>query len=59
LEGRDEVKFFERSVGRTRGHDWKLFKKQVRLDAGKFSFGNGVCDEWNRLRRRGFIMRRV
>jgi len=43
------VKFFQRRVGRTRGHDWKLFKKQVRLDAGKFSFGNRVCDEWNRL----------
>jgi len=36
-------------VGRTRGHDWKLFKKQVRLDVRKFSFGNRVVDEWNRL----------
>jgi len=32
-----------------RGHDLKLFKKRVKLDVGKFSFGNRVCDEWNRL----------
>jgi len=24
-------------------------KKSVNLDAGKFSFGNRVCDEWNKL----------
>jgi len=24
-------------------------KKRVNLDAGKFSFGNRVCDEWNKL----------
>jgi len=36
-------------VGSTRGHDLKLFKKRVKLDVGKFSFGNRVCDEWNRL----------
>jgi len=36
-------------VGSTRGHDWKLHKKQVGLDAEKFSFGYRVCDEWNRL----------
>jgi len=35
-------------VGATRGHDFKLFKKRVNLDAGKFSFGNHVCDDWNR-----------
>jgi len=49
FEGTDEVKFFQRGVGCTRGHDWKLFKKRVNLDAGKFSFGNRVCDEWNKL----------
>jgi len=37
-EGRDDC---------TRGHDWKLFKKRVNLDAGEFSFGN--CNEWNKL----------
>jgi len=36
-------------VGCTRGHDWKLFKKRVNLDNGKFSLGNNVCDEWNKL----------
>jgi len=36
-------------VGCTRGHDWKLFKKRINLDAGKFSFGYRVCDEWNKL----------
>jgi len=36
-------------MGATRRHDFKLFKKGVNLDAGKFSFGNRVCDDWNRL----------
>jgi len=36
-------------VGATRGHDLKLFNKGVNLDAGKFSCGNRVCDDWNRL----------
>jgi len=27
----------------------KLYKKQVKLNVGKFSFGNRACDEWNRL----------
>jgi len=41
--------FFQKRVGCKRGHDWKLYKKHVNLDAGKFSFGNRVCDEWNKL----------
>jgi len=45
----EDVKFFQRRMGRTRVHDWNLFSKQVRLDAGKFSFGNLACDEWSRL----------
>jgi len=49
FEGTDEIKFLQRGVGCTRGHDWKLFKKRDNLDAGKFSFGNRVCDEWNKL----------
>jgi len=28
FEGTDEVKFFQRGVGCTRGHGWKLFKKR-------------------------------
>jgi len=49
FEGTEEVKNFQRRVGATRGHDLKLFKKRVNLDAGKFSFRNHVCDDWNRL----------
>jgi len=37
------------TLGATRRHDFKLFKKLVNLDAGKCSFGNRVCDDWNRL----------
>jgi len=47
--GADEMTFFQRRVGSTRGHDLKLFEKRVKLDVGKFSFGITVCDEWNRL----------
>jgi len=49
FEGTDEVNVFQKRLGRARGHDWKLYKQQVRLDSGKFSFGNRVCDECNRL----------
>jgi len=49
FEGTDEVKVFHRRVGCTREHDWKLSKKRFNLDAGKLSFGNRVCDEWNKL----------
>jgi len=28
FEGTDEVKLFQRRVGRRRGHDWKLFKNK-------------------------------
>ena len=28
--------------GATRGHSLKLFKKRVRLDVGKYKFGNMV-----------------
>jgi len=43
------MNFFQRRVGSTRGHDLKLFKNRVKLAVGKFSFGNKVCDKWNRL----------
>jgi len=42
FEGTDEANNFQRRVGITRGHDLKLFKKRVNLDAGKFSFGNRI-----------------
>ena len=36
-------------VGMTRGHSFKLFKKRVSLDVGRYEFGNRVCNEWNCL----------
>ena len=33
----------------TRGHSYKLFKKRVSLDVGRYKFGNRVCKEWNLL----------
>jgi len=49
FERTNAVNFFQRRVGCTRGHYWKLFKKRVNLDARKFSFEIRVCDEWNKL----------
>ena len=34
---------------RNAGGSLKLFKRRVRLDVGKYKFGNRVCDEWNGL----------
>jgi len=46
----DEVNIFQKRVIVTKGHDdLERFKKRVNLDAGKFIFGNRVCDNWNRL----------
>ena len=33
----------------TRGHTMKLYKKRVRLEVGKCSFGNRVVERWNSL----------
>ena len=33
--------------GVMRGHSLILFKRKVRLDVGKYRYGNRVCDEWN------------
>ena len=33
----------------TRGHSYKLYKRRVRLDVGKYGFGSRVCNEWNLL----------
>ena len=49
IEGVREEVFFVRNNAVTRGHGFKLFKKRVRLDVGKFSFGNRVCELWNGL----------
>jgi len=45
FEETDEVQFFQRRVGSTRGRDWKLYKTHVKVDAGKFNFRNRVCDK--------------
>ena len=49
----DERVYVERSrvIGtiKTRGHTGKLFKKRVETDIAKYSFGNRVVDDWNRL----------
>jgi len=37
--------FFEKDEGKGRWHSMKLFKKRIRLDVAKFSFGNRVCDQ--------------
>ena len=49
LEGLKEKDFFIKGNGRGREHDFKLFKKRVRLDIAKYSFGNRVCTPWNNL----------
>jgi len=49
LEGVQEKDFFIRDKGKGRGHEFKLYKKRVRLDIAKYSFGNRVCTPWNDL----------
>ena len=49
LEGVQEKDFFIRDKGKGRGHEFKLYKKRVRLDIAKYSFGNRVCTPWNNL----------
>ena len=49
LDNLDSGRFFVRDVGVTRGHSFKLFKKRVNLDVGRYKFGNRVCNEWNLL----------
>ena len=50
LEGVNEKDFFFiRDNRKIRGHAFKLFKKQVRLDIAKYSFSNRICNVWNSL----------
>ena len=42
--------FFKLKEGsRTRGHKAALVKEQCRLDMRKYSFSQGVINEWNKL----------
>ena len=36
-------------LNRTRGHNYKLYKQQCRLDVRKYSFAYRVVDIWNNL----------
>ena len=49
LDKLDPGRFFNVVDGATRGQSLKLFKRRVRLDVGKYTFGNRVCDEWTGL----------
>ena len=49
LDNFDPGRFFNVVDGAARGHSLKLFKRRVRLDVGKYKFGNRVCDKWNGL----------
>jgi len=32
-----------------KGHSFKLFQNRFLLDVAKYSFGDRVCDKWNKL----------
>ena len=49
LDSLNAERFFVWEVGMTRGHIYKLYKRRVRLDVGKYGFGSRVCNEWNLL----------
>jgi len=40
FEGTDEYTFIKKRVGETKRRDFKPFCKRIRLDAGKYAFGN-------------------
>ena len=49
-EGLNRELFFDlKGEGITRGHDFNLIKKRFNTDKGKYSFGNRVINDWNRL----------
>jgi hypothetical protein len=49
FEGVEEGIFFIRASGDTRGHNLKLYKERCNKDVLKFSFGNRVVNNWNKL----------
>ena len=52
VKGFDDVEaqsFFEMSFTSLRGHSFKLYKKHVNTNTGKFSFTNRIVNTWNLL----------
>ena len=41
--------FFDMSTTGLRGHEFKLYKIAFSTNIGKFSFSNGIIDDWNGL----------
>ena len=50
-EGLDKNKLFNLNERESRGHQFKIVKKQVRLDVRKYSFSNRIVERWNKLPR--------
>jgi len=46
---KNRIRHIAKVTGRRRRHSRKLFKNRVRLDIAKYSFGNWVCDQWNKF----------
>ena len=53
LDSFDPGRLFVWDVGVTREHSFKLFKRRVSLDVGRYKFGNRVCNEWNNAQVQG------
>jgi len=51
IKGKEDIEetYFNRRIGNTRGHEFKLYKGSVRTDIRKFSFFQRSVNEWNKL----------
>ena len=51
IKGKEDIEetYFNRRIGNTRGHEFKLYKGSVRTDIRKFSFSQRSVNEWNKL----------
>ena len=57
LEGLNREDFFEMEVDkRTRGHTLKILKRGARLDCRKYSFGQRVVNNLERIACRGSVV---